>query len=87
MSTRTIDITEATHSLAEYAQQAETGPLVVTSNGRPIAIVLPVENADIETIALSENAQFLALIERSRQRQTEEGSLSSDEVRKRLGIA
>jgi prevent-host-death family protein len=86
MTLRTIDITEATQPLAEYAQQAETGPLVVTANGKPIAVILPIENADTETIALSENPQFLAIIERSRERHKREGGLSSEQVRERLGL-
>jgi PHD/YefM family antitoxin component YafN of YafNO toxin-antitoxin module len=87
MTLRTIDITEATQPLAEYAQQADTGPLVVTANGNPIAIVLPIENADSETISLSENPQFLAIIERSHERQKREGGLTSDQVRTRLGLS
>jgi prevent-host-death family protein len=86
MTVRTIDVAEATQSLAEYAQQADTGPLVVTANGKPIAVILPITNADSETVALSENPQFLALIERSRSRQQREGGLTSDEMRQRFGI-
>jgi len=86
MTLRIIDITEATRPLAAYAQRADTGPLVVTANGKPIAVVLPIENADTETIALSENPQFLAIIERSRERQKREGGLTSDQVRARLGV-
>ncbi|MCL6541135.1 hypothetical protein [Roseiflexus sp.] len=86
MTLRIIDITEATQPLSEYAQQADTGPLVVMANGKPIAVVLPIENADTETIALSENPQFLAIIERSRERQKREGGLTSDQVRARLGV-
>jgi hypothetical protein len=42
------------------------------------------ENADWETIALSTNSQFIALIERSRERQRAEGGISSVEMRRRL---
>lgn len=86
MTVRTIDIAEATRPLAEYAQQADTGPLVVTANGKPIAVILPIEHADVETITLSESPQFLAIIERSRARQKREGGLTSAQVRKRLGL-
>ena len=41
---------------------------------------------DAETISLSTNPKFLRIIERSRKRQRKEGSLSSDEMRRRLGI-
>jgi hypothetical protein len=36
---------------------------------------------------LSINPQFLAILERSQRRLEAEGGLSSDEVRKRLGLA
>jgi prevent-host-death family protein len=87
MSARTIEIAEATGPLAEYAQQVDAGPIVVTENGRPIAVVVAIENADLETVSLSQDARFLALIERSRERQRVEGGISSDEVRQRLGLA
>jgi prevent-host-death family protein len=84
MTTRTIELAEATQSLAEYAQQVGEGVIIVTSNGRPIAAVVALPNTDAETIALSHNPQFLAMIERSRARQTEEGGISSADMRCRF---
>jgi uncharacterized protein (DUF433 family) len=45
-----------------------------------------IENADMETISLSTNPKFLAIIERSQARQEAEGGISSDEMRRRLGL-
>ena len=84
MTTRTIELAEATQSLAEYAQQVDDGVIIVTSNGRPIAAVVALPNTDAETIALSQNPQFLAIIERSRARQTHEGGISSADMRRRF---
>jgi len=42
--------------------------------------------ADLETVTLSTNPQFLALIERSRVRQKSEGGISSTEMRRRLKV-
>jgi len=86
MSVRTLDITEAIQPLAEYAQQVDIGPIVVTIEGQPVAVVVAIGNADLETISLSTNPQFLALIERSRAHQESEGGISSDEMRRRLGL-
>lgn len=86
MNVLTLDITEAIQPLAKYAQQVDTGPIVVTIGGRPVAVVVAIENADLETISLSTNPQFLALIERSRARQESEGGISSDEMKRRLGL-
>jgi antitoxin (DNA-binding transcriptional repressor) of toxin-antitoxin stability system len=60
-------------------------PLVVTDHGRPVAALLPLPNADMETVSLSTSPKFPALIERSRERQSKEGGISSDEIRRRLG--
>ena len=86
MTMQTIEITDATQPLAEYARRVDTGPIVVTVHGRPIAMVVAVENADLETITLSQSPRFLAIIERSRERQQREGGLASAELRQRLGL-
>ena len=86
MNVRTLDITEANLSLAEYAREVDTVPIVVTAEGRPIVAVFSIENADLETISLSTNPQFLALIQRSRSHQESEGGISSDEMRRRLDL-
>ncbi len=84
MTTRTVELTEATQSLAEYAQQVDEGAIIVTSNGRPIAAVVALPNTDAETITLSQNPDFLAIIERSRTRHTQEGGISSADMRRRF---
>jgi antitoxin (DNA-binding transcriptional repressor) of toxin-antitoxin stability system len=83
---KTLDISDATQTLAEAARGVSDEPVVLTEDGKPMAVLLPIENADLETVSLSSNPRFLAMIERSRKRQREQGDLSSDEVRRRLGL-
>jgi hypothetical protein len=47
-------------------------------------VLVAYEFADIETVSLSSNPKFIALIERSRAKQKTEGGLSTDEMRRRL---
>lgn len=82
MTVRKVDIAKATEPLAQYARQADEGPLVVTANGQPIAVVIGVENADLETVTMSNHPRFLELIERSRARQEKEGGIPSEEIRR-----
>ena len=84
---KTIEIEDAKDSLRNYAERVKDYPIVITDHGRPVAALLPLNNTDIETAALSTNPKFLALIEQSRRRQTTEGGISSQEMRKRLGIS
>lgn len=81
---RTVDIAQATGPLADYVQEASTEPIIVTVEGKPVAAVVSIENADWETVRLSTDP-FLALIERSRARQKAERGISASEMRRRLG--
>jgi antitoxin (DNA-binding transcriptional repressor) of toxin-antitoxin stability system len=81
---KTVDITQAPTILAEYAQGPGGEPAIVTANGNPVAALLPIESADLETVSLATNAQFLALIERSRARHRSEGGISSAAMRQRF---
>ena len=83
---KTIEMTQATAPLAEYAQDVCKEPVIVTVDGRPVAALVPIENADSETVTLSTHPQFLALIERSRARQRIEGGISAQEMHRRLGL-
>jgi prevent-host-death family protein len=81
---RRIEIGNATEPLSEYAQRADAGPLVVTVDGRPIAALVPLEDTDLESLALGADPGFVDIIDRSRRRQAEEGGLSNEEMRRRF---
>jgi len=83
---KTVEMDSATMSLADCARAADKEPLIVTDHGEPVAVLLPLENTDLETASLSSNPRFLKLIERSRSRMSQEGGISSAEVRRRLGL-
>ena len=83
---KTVEMDNATMSLADCARAADKEPLIVTDHGKPVAVLLPLENTDLETASLSSNPRFLKLIERSRSRMSQEGGISSAEVRRRLGL-
>ncbi|MDQ3960119.1 MAG: hypothetical protein M3255_07530 [Pseudomonadota bacterium] len=83
---KTIELVQATAPLAEYAQEMSKEFIIITVGGKPVAALVPIENADLETVTLSTHPQFLALIERSRARQKAEGEISSAEMRRRLGL-
>lgn len=83
---KTIEMAKATAPLAEYARDVDKEPIILTRKGKPIAALVTIENADLETVTLSTNPKFLALIERSRTRQKTEGGISSKEMRRRLQL-
>jgi antitoxin (DNA-binding transcriptional repressor) of toxin-antitoxin stability system len=81
---KVVEKADATATLAEYAAQIANGAVIVTNEGRPVAALVPIENADLETVSLSTNREFLDLIERSRARVRAEGTISSEEMRRRF---
>ena len=83
---KTIEISQATAPLAEYAQTVDKETLILTINGEPVAALVSIHDVDLETIKLSTDPRFLSLIEQSRTRQQQEGGLSSAEMRRRLGL-
>lgn len=83
---KTVEMAQATAPLAEYAEDVSKEPVILTVGGKPVAALVPLENADLETVTLSTHPQFLALIERSRTRQKAEGGISSQDMRRRLGL-
>lgn len=72
--------------LAEYAQDVNQEPVILTVGGKPVAALVAIVNADLETVTLGIHPQFLALIERSRARQKAEDGISAGEMRRRLDL-
>ena len=78
-----IEKDKATATFAAYTEEVGKGPVVVTDQGTPVAVLVAIENADLETVTLSTSHQFLKLIERSRAHAG--AGISSEEMRRRLG--
>jgi len=75
--------------LSAYLDQCGVeGPLVITRNGKPVAVLLvPYDDDDLERIMLGRSPRFQALLDRSRQSIKEGKGLSEkafwDAVRRR----
>jgi len=83
---KTLEMKQATASLAEYARDVKKEPVILTVAGKPVAALIAIENADAETVSLSTDPRFLALIERSRARHSAEGGITRPEMRRRLRL-
>ena len=81
-----LEVSQATDPLEQYVRDLNEEPMMLTMDGKPVAALVPIDNADLETVTLSTNPKFLALIERSRTRQRTEGGVTSMEIRRRLGV-
>src|SRR4051794_19095167 len=83
---KAIDVAEAATLLAKYTVDPNQEPVILTLKGKPVAVVLPAEGGDVESISVGLNPQFNALIERSRRRTETEGVISEEEIRRRHGL-
>ena len=59
----------------------EEGSVVITKNGRPCAVLMPVtEDTDLEIVAISQNKRFWQTYDRALRRAEKEGWISLDEL-------
>jgi prevent-host-death family protein len=82
---KTVEIEKASNTLAQYARSVNE-PLIVTRNGKPLAALVPIEEADLESLSLGTNPEFLALLEQSRLRLRNLGGVPAAKMRERLGL-
>jgi antitoxin (DNA-binding transcriptional repressor) of toxin-antitoxin stability system len=83
---KVIDLEEAKTNLAQYAQECQSSPVVVTFDGKPLFEMLPIraEDPDFLDQLLANNQAFRNLAE-ERRRECDTGRMSSlEEVRQRL---
>lgn len=82
---KAIELSEVS-ALTPHVKRGRAGPLLLTDHGRVVATIVPADEQDAESMLLSINPRFNAILERSRQRLETEGGLSSDAVRKQLKL-
>ena len=66
---RVVSLAEVKAKLSTYLKEAkESGPVVITRNGRAVAVILaPVDDDDLEHLLLSRSPHFQALLNKSRE--------------------
>ena len=77
-----IELTEATRPLAEYVKEMDGQSVMIMYKGVALAALVPMDNADYETVSLRTNPEFMAMLERSSARGRKEGGMSTEEMRK-----
>jgi len=78
---RIAPVADVKARLSAYLEQiAEEGPIVITRNGRAVAVMLaPVDDDDLEQILLARSPRFQALLRKSRESIGEGKGLSHKE--------
>ena len=79
---KTIQLSNASRPLAEYARELNGEILVVRDPRGPIAAVVPLKAVDRESLALSAHPEFLDLIARSRAQFAAGQTLTLEEMKR-----
>lgn len=81
---KSVELTEATGALKEYAKELTKGPIVVTRKGKAIAALVRVHPSDLESLLVSESPVFKRVIRRSRASYKRSGGLTREQLEERL---
>ena len=77
---KTISVRDLQKRIRSVMETAQNDQVVITRNGQPIAVVVGVEGADWETVAVETSRSFWKEIARRRDQET----ISLAEIRERL---
>src|SRR5438128_11817308 len=73
-------VAEVKAQFSAFLKASEDGPVVVTRNGRPVAVIVGVQDEDeIERLLMAYSPQLRAILEHSRQQFREGQCLSEEE--------
>src|SRR5580700_6138229 len=66
--------------LSAYLKESQEGPVIVTRNGKAVAVLLAVTDDDeLERLVLAHSPKFQALLDKSRRRIEEPGGIPHDD--------
>ena len=82
---KTVELTEASAHLAEYARSAEQEPLILTSENKPVAALVSLQNVDAESLALSTDPEFLQIVQAARDEVKRGDVISLEAMKLELG--
>jgi prevent-host-death family protein len=76
---RIASVADVKAKLSAFLKESEAGPIVVTRNGRPVAVIVGVQDEDeIERLLMAYSPKLQAILEASR-KQIREGDVLSHE--------
>ena len=71
--------------LSAYLKESEKGPIVVTKNGKPIAVLLGIRDEDeIERLVLAYSPKFKSILSKGRQQIQETGGITHEDFWREL---
>ncbi len=81
---KTVELRNASKSLADYAAELDSESLVITSNKKPVAALVSLKGTDRESLALSLSPDFAKIIRRARSESKGGKVFSLDQIKAEL---
>ncbi len=81
---KTIELSEATKPLSDYAEALDDDIIVLTADKKPIAALVSLKHMDRGSVALSTNPEFMAIMEAAREEFRAGRKLSLEEMKRDL---
>lgn len=77
---KTASVADVKARLSAYLDESREGPLVVTRNGKAVAVLLAVTDGDeLERLVLAHSPKFRAIVEKSHRQIDETGGIPHDQ--------
>src|SRR5207302_8227270 len=74
-----VSVADVKARLSAYLKESQAGPVIVTRNGKPVAVLLAVTDEDeLERLVLAHSPKFRAILEKSRRQIEETGGIPHD---------
>ena len=81
---KTIELSEASRPLSDYAEELDEEIIVLTSKKKPVAALVSLKDVDRESLALSTSPEFMAIIEAAREEFRSDKKLSLEEMKREV---
>jgi len=80
-------LAEVKDHFSAYIDESRESPVVVTRNGRPVAMIISIgDEDDLDSLLLAHNPRFVHLLEAARQRVRVTGGVPLAEMRQRTAL-
>jgi len=77
---RIAPVADVKARFSQYLQQSEEGPVIVTKNGRPVAVLISVtDEAELERLVLAHTPRFRRLLDAAERRIKRTGGVAHKE--------
>jgi PHD/YefM family antitoxin component YafN of YafNO toxin-antitoxin module len=81
---KTIELSTAYQPFSAYAEEFVDEEVILTLNGRVIAVVIALKDLDSESLSLSTNPVFMAIIQQAREEFKVGKTVSLEEMKREM---